>query len=291
MAPKAIEFWDLRATEHRKVKERIERAQREQEVQANRHRNEVSLQAGDYAYVETKGLPKGKDGKLRDPYMGPFKVLEVSPKGVVTMDFPPILRQKKQVNIRRLVKHTGTPPSAEELGIAAGLAATFEVEKIVGHRTGENGQSEYGIRWLGYGPNDDTWQLENDLKEDGLEEMILAYLKKDTRGSQLRGRKRSGRPKMANRQKETEVTGYREIDGPTYRVERGSISRWMPQEEAEKEGLQKKIKEYCKQWNTRHPEDQFDISADSEEEGEYGLLMSREASPRTRESTPGRRTR
>jgi hypothetical protein len=41
----------------------------------------------------------------------------------------------------------------------------WEVEKIVDHKRSKNGRYRFLVRWLGYGPEDDSWLSENDLED------------------------------------------------------------------------------------------------------------------------------
>jgi len=45
---------------------------------------------------------------------------------------------------------------AEELQVVKKDAAIFEIEKVLRTRT-RNGKKEYFVRWLGYGPEHDSW--------------------------------------------------------------------------------------------------------------------------------------
>lgn len=43
------------------------------------------------------------------------------------------------------------------------MAEDYEVEAIIDDRITKDGVMEFKIRWKGYSPEDDTWQLKEDL--------------------------------------------------------------------------------------------------------------------------------
>lgn len=50
----------------------------------------------------------------------------------------------------------------------------FDVERIIGHRLGSDGGSEYLIRWSGYGQESDSWEPEDNINQKSI---INDYLK------------------------------------------------------------------------------------------------------------------
>lgn len=44
----------------------------------------------------------------------------------------------------------------------------FDVERIIGHRLGSDGRSEYLIRWSGYGQESDSWEPEENIHQKSL---------------------------------------------------------------------------------------------------------------------------
>ena len=50
----------------------------------------------------------------------------------------------------------------------------FEMESIVDCR-GQKKRREYRVRWTGFGPLGDTWELERHLMADGAEHCIQRY--------------------------------------------------------------------------------------------------------------------
>lgn len=52
----------------------------------------------------------------------------------------------------------------------------FKVEKIINHRT-FRGKKQFKIRWLNYSSNEDTWEPENELRENpNIAKMLDEYM-------------------------------------------------------------------------------------------------------------------
>jgi hypothetical protein len=52
----------------------------------------------------------------------------------------------------------------------------FKIEKIYGERV-KKGHKEYHIKWVDYGDDEDTWESETDLIQDGHQKDLDAYKK------------------------------------------------------------------------------------------------------------------
>lgn len=64
----------------------------------------------------------------------------------------------------------------------------YEVEKILGKRTGKNGKIEYKIKWLNYPESECTWEPENNLTT--CKKMLERY-------NQIYGKTEPERPPLA----------------------------------------------------------------------------------------------
>ena len=63
----------------------------------------------------------------------------------------------------------------------------FEVESVLDHRVGENGEKEFLVRWSGYGEDDDTWEPAANLSGTA-EEAIAEFLNETSREALKAGR-------------------------------------------------------------------------------------------------------
>ena len=64
-----------------------------------------------------------------------------------------------------------TPPSRPaptEPNVPPQGSLVFEVEKILGTKTDKSGKRYFHIKWKGYSEDENTWELEEDLRHDGV---------------------------------------------------------------------------------------------------------------------------
>lgn len=64
-----------------------------------------------------------------------------------------------------------TPPSRPapaEPDVPPQGSLLFKVEKILGTKTDESGKRYFHIKWKGYSEDENTWELEEDLRADGV---------------------------------------------------------------------------------------------------------------------------
>ena len=151
-----------------------ERAQAKQKRLADRHRRLLQLQAGDQVLLATEGLQlRSGTHKLTARYIGPFRVLGSVNDNAVTLELPPLLGALHSTfNIARLKPyHDGRalfpdrpqrlqqPPSVRT---DTNGVASYEVECVLAQR-GSHARRELLVRWKGYGPEHDEWQLRSQL--------------------------------------------------------------------------------------------------------------------------------
>ena len=135
-----------------------------------------TMEVGEYALVNPHSLElvdvEGTGKKLVQRMIGPFKVVEKINPQVYRLRLPDTYPMHPVFNIDHLKKYN---PSPNEFGERTELPPTrdlkaseeYEVEAILGHRlTGKKKANRrmYLIRWKGYGPADDLWVSEYDLR-------------------------------------------------------------------------------------------------------------------------------
>lgn len=136
----------------------------------------MNLEVGDLALVNPHSLRlvdvEGTGKKLIQRTIGPFEVMEKINPVVYRLRLPDTYPMHPVFNIEHLRKYNPSPP---EFGDRTTLPSTrdfmaseeYKVEAILGHRLSsrKNGNRRmYLLQWAGYGPEDDSWGLEYDLR-------------------------------------------------------------------------------------------------------------------------------
>jgi hypothetical protein len=151
-----------------------ERAQAKQKRLADRHRRLLELKDGDQVLLATEGLQlRSGTHKLTGRYIGPFRVVGRVNDNAVTLSLPPLLGALHSTfNISRLKPYrdgrTAFPGRPQRLHQQPAVeadtngVAEYEVEAVMAQRS-RGGRRELLIRWVGYGPEHDQWQLRSEL--------------------------------------------------------------------------------------------------------------------------------
>ena len=116
-----------------------------------------SFAVGDYVLLD---YPERPPNKTCFPRGGPFIVTERLGDSYIVLDL--LTQRPKRVHVARLHEFrvaTNVDPAA----VAATEAREFVIDRILEHRYTNDGRPlarnlEFKVRWLGYGPADDTWE-------------------------------------------------------------------------------------------------------------------------------------
>ena len=145
------------------------------------------LEVGDYALVNPHSLElvdvAGTGRKLVQRMIGPFEVIERINPMVYRLRLPDTYSMHPVFNLEHLKKYI---PSPDEFGERTELPPTrelraseeYEVEAILGHRlVGKKKANRrmFLVRWKDYGPADDSWVSEYDLRNSS--QLKRDYLK------------------------------------------------------------------------------------------------------------------
>ena len=183
-------------------------AQQRQKAYADMHRRDVEFNVGDMVLLSTKNITMKMVGasKLMPKFVGPFPIVKQVNKVAYQIKLPPCMKIHDvfHVSLLKEYREDGAvqPPPPPTL---IGDELEYDVERILIHRDkhpvgGWKIKREFLIKWLGYGPEHNTWEPEANL--ENCSELLTEYwasvrarddAKQDTKKSKRRLKaKRSG---------------------------------------------------------------------------------------------------
>jgi len=144
----------------------LQAAQQRQKAYADMHRRDVQFTVGDQVLLSTKNLTLRMVGssKMMPKYISPFKVAKRINQVAYQLILPPCMKIHNVFHVSLLneYKTDGSvhPPPPPTL---MGDELEYEVESILLHRDkhpvrGYKIKREFLIKWLGYGPEHNTWE-------------------------------------------------------------------------------------------------------------------------------------
>mmetsp|Transcript_71211 Transcript_71211/g.148592 ORF Transcript_71211/g.148592 Transcript_71211/m.148592 type:complete len:951 (+) Transcript_71211:1853-4705(+) len=187
--PAASEFMQKLKSKIDAARDAILATQLKQAETANKSRSSTPWKVGEYAALSTQHLNLAYPTKFTPKWLGPFKVLEVMPRGnAVKLELPPTMGRLENVfSTDRLRRHKmrddsiGPPDPVPPPPVFADDPAQpyFAIERILAERPCRwRGQDtvKYLIRWAGYGAEHDSWVQHPWFKDEpGGEAAIAAW--------------------------------------------------------------------------------------------------------------------
>ena len=181
------------AAVHRRVRQKLEKAQAAQALATNRHRHHITFTTSDLVWVESSFLdpptPTGTRRKLGPKFYGPYPVLEVRSDVTYKLALPSTCRRHPVIHISHLKRHFGPPPSTTldppPPDVIHG-EEYFHVEAFTDIR-GKGAHKQFLVKWVGYSVADCTWEsakrLEEDLPKENFDHLRDSLLERKSRRS------------------------------------------------------------------------------------------------------------
>jgi hypothetical protein len=119
-----------------------------------------TYEKGEMVYVDARNFPtNGMTWKLSKKWLGPFEVEEKVGKSAYRLKMPEGWRGHPMFNDDLIKKHQGEPPK-EKIEVLQTPRA--EAEGVVDKRYTPEGV-QYKFWWVGWGPEDNSWENTNDI--------------------------------------------------------------------------------------------------------------------------------
>ena len=156
------------------------RAARDRMLARNKGRKPKTFAVGDKVMLSTKNIQfKGPNvKKLLPRWIGPFPIIKTVGPAAYRLDLLDNMRIHPTFHVELLRPYYPSerhPPQPSPLEIEG--QEEFEVEFIHAHkfRKGRKNKRVFLVRWKGYGPEHDTWEPEDNLKNcpDALHDYIV----------------------------------------------------------------------------------------------------------------------
>jgi hypothetical protein len=152
---------------------------RQADAAAKRQNSKHSFEVGQYVFYKRRSYTKGKTRKLQDIWEGPYKITAVDAStGNCTLSLPKGKRVYPVFATDKLKLYHGNPSDAipptrddEEPD-----KTLYNIEKILAHKK-VNGKDGWYIKWANYGPEDNSWEPDENVRDFGAD-AILEFLSK-----------------------------------------------------------------------------------------------------------------
>jgi ribonuclease HI len=156
-----------------KARAALKQAQERQQSVANRHRRHDEFEVGDKVFVAARALrPPLADGavkKLAPKKFGPYPIIEKISSVAYKLGLPAHVKVHPVMHVSLFERdhsqpgddRVTDPPPPEILD----GEEHFFVERLLGTK-GTGRLRKYLVRWRGYDASQDSWQFEQDLRED-----------------------------------------------------------------------------------------------------------------------------
>ena len=155
-------------------------AQDRQKSFADQRRRDVVYEVGQQVLLSTQNFRLANPGsrKLLPKWVGPFQILARIGQVAYKLDMPANLKMHNVFHVSLLKPHRSdgrVQPPPPPILLESSLE--YEVERLLDHRHVKRGRTrtrnQFLVKWLGYGPEHNTWEPESNLTH--CEELLANY--------------------------------------------------------------------------------------------------------------------
>lgn len=167
--PAAKEFTEDLHAALQSAKEAWEGAQARQAIYANQKRRDVNYKVGDSMLLSTKNIRLKSPGarKLLPRWIGPYKIVKQINPVAFQLELPDALKIHDVFHASLLRPYQSDGQFHPPPTILIEGEEEFEVDRILDRRDRplrKGQQRQYLVKWLGYGPEHNTWEPEQNLQ-------------------------------------------------------------------------------------------------------------------------------
>lgn len=138
--------------------------------------DQVVYKVGDKVLLNTRNYPQFRQHKLSSKFIGPFAVSKVLGPTVLQLQLPNTYQIHNSVNIDSVKKYVETTDEGKKAPPPVTMDkkgnTLYDVERILDERV-RRGRRQFKVRWVGYGPEDDSWEPHSALRH--LTDMIKQF--------------------------------------------------------------------------------------------------------------------
>mmetsp|Transcript_11 Transcript_11/g.18 ORF Transcript_11/g.18 Transcript_11/m.18 type:complete len:343 (+) Transcript_11:2918-3946(+) len=174
-------------------------SQNRAKAQADKHRTDIEFHVGDKVLLSTRNLHLASNPtpKFRQRFVGPFTILQRIGNVSYKLDLPATWTIHPVFHISLLKAFHESPQFPEQQALLRPPPLLIDghkewlVDQILDERT-TRGKREFFIRWTGFGPEDDSWEPWEFVKDaEALDrwEQTGAAQKSNSRPKRQRGRR------------------------------------------------------------------------------------------------------
>jgi hypothetical protein len=178
--PAVNEYLDQQAVDNAVARDALLAARyRQADIAAKRRNPKRHFEVGQYVFYKRRTYTKGTNQKLADIWEGPYKITHIDAStGNCTLSLPkgkrvyPIFATDKLKLYHGNPNNAIPPPSDDE----EPDQTLYNIEEILDHKK-VNGQDWLYIKWANYGPEDNSWEPDENVRDFGAD-AILEFLSK-----------------------------------------------------------------------------------------------------------------